>query len=53
MTPPTMPGAPDAEPPPTAANGADALRALQKQMAEMQRQLSSLAIPPEAGKDKT
>ena len=53
MTPPTMPGAPDAEPPPTAANGADALRALQKQMAEMQRQLASLAIPPETGKDRT
>jgi polyhydroxyalkanoate synthesis repressor PhaR len=53
MTPPTMPGGADAEPPPTAANGADALRALQKQMADMQRQLASLAIPPEAGKDKS
>ncbi len=53
MTPPTMPGAPDAEPPPTAANGADALRALQKQMSDMQRQLASLAIPPEAGKGKS
>ena len=53
MTPPTMPGAPDAEPPPTAANGADALRALQKKMSDMQRQLASLAIPPEAGKDKS
>ena len=54
MTPPTMPGAGDVEPPPTAANGADALRALQKQMADMQRQLASLAVPLEAGsKDKT
>jgi polyhydroxyalkanoate synthesis repressor PhaR len=57
MTPPTMPGtmpgAPDAEPPSTAPNGADALRALQKQMADMQRQLASLAVPPDAGKDKS
>ena len=54
MTPPTMPGVGDTEPPPTAANGADALRALQKQMADMQRQLASMATPLETvSKDKT
>jgi hypothetical protein len=52
MTPPTMPSGPDAEPPPTAANGADAIRALQKQMTDMQRQLASLAGVPNAGAEK-
>lgn len=54
---PVMPGAAAPETPPASAgapDSAEALRALQKQMAEMQRQLASLAGPggADAAKDK-
>ncbi|MBI1360855.1 MAG: polyhydroxyalkanoate synthesis repressor PhaR [Alphaproteobacteria bacterium] len=46
--------APAAKPEPSpAAGGEDTIRALQKQMAEMQKQLASLATPPAPPKDKS